>query len=131
MVVFSMKAASAQRKSAAAAQEANKIERQKMQLEQNREKRETIRAARIARGQAVAAAANQGVMDSSGAIGGQGAITSQLNYNLSFLDQQGAMADQASAALGRARLWESRARTNQSLANLTWKVAGFAAGQGG
>jgi hypothetical protein len=131
MVVFSMKAAKAQRKSAAAAQEANQIQRQQMQLEQNREKRETIRAARIARGRAINAAANQGSMDSSGAVGGTSSIGSQLNYNLSFLDQQGAMADQASAALGRSRLWESRARTAQGMANLTWKIASFGSSQGG
>lgn len=125
MVVFSMKAASAQRKSAAAAQESNKIQRQKMQLEQAREKRETVRAARIARGRAINAAASQGVMDSSGAQGGVGSIGSQLNYNLSFLDQQGTLADQASAALGRSRMHQSRANTYSSLANLAWKAASF------
>lgn len=131
MVVFSLQAARAQRKSAAEAQKSNRIQRQQMQLEQAREKRETIRAARIARGRAINAAASQGVMDSSGAQGGVSSIGSQLNYNLSFLDQQGRMADQASAALGRARMYESRANTYSSLANLTWKVGTTAAGQMG
>lgn len=128
MVVFSMASAKAQKKSARAAQEANAIQRQQMALEQNREKRETIRAARMARGAAVNTAAVQGVSDSSGAIGGQSSIGSQLNYNISFLDQQGAMADQASAALGRARMFESRANMYSGLASLTWRVASFSQG---
>jgi hypothetical protein len=124
MVVFSLMSARSQKKSARAAQEANEIERKKMALEQAREKRETIRAARMARGQAVNTAAAQGVQDSSGALGGQASIGSQLNYNISFLDQQEALSDQASAALGRARLYESNSRMYSGLASLTWKAAG-------
>lgn len=100
---------SASRKAASAQGQANKLQRQQMALQQAREKREAVRAARIARGRAVNTAANQGVMDSSGAQGGQGSIGSQLNYDMSFLDKQEKLADQASAALGRARIWESRA----------------------
>jgi len=125
MVVFSLQAARAQRKSARAAQEANEIQRQQMALEQAREKRETIRAARIARGRAINAGASQGVLDSSGVQGGASSIGSQLSYNTSFLDKQGTMADQASAALGRSRMYESRARTYSSLGNLVWKAASF------
>ncbi len=127
MAVFSMKAAKAQKRAAAEAGKANDLERKKMALEQAREKRNTIRAARQARGAAVNSAANQGVMDSSGALGGQSSIVSQLGYNLSFLDKQEAYADQASAALGRSRMFESRANTYQSYASLTWKAASSAA----
>lgn len=117
----------AQRKAASAGREANQLQRQQMALEQQREKRETIRSSRIARGRAINAGATQGVLDSSGVQGGVGSIGSQLNFNLSFLDTQGKLADQASAALGRARMYESRAAGFSSLANFASGVGGLAA----
>lgn len=117
------------RRAAGAQREANELQRQSMSLEQARQRRETIRAARMARGRAVTSAARQGVMDSSGAQGGMASIQSQLGYNLSFLDQQERINDQASAALGRARMFEGRAQTFGALANLGWTSAQFFEGR--
>ena len=131
MAIFSFMSMRANQRAARASQEANQLQRQQMALEQARQKREAIRAARSARGRAVNVAANQGVSGSSGAQGGISSIGSQLSYNLSFLDQQEGLADQASAALGRARMHESRAQTWGAMANLTWKAGSAMAGGGG
>ena len=131
MAIFSLMSMRASQRAAKAQVQANELQRQSMSLEQARQRRETIRAARMARGRAVTSAARQGVMDSSGAQGGMASIRSQLGYNLSFLDQQERFNDQASQALGRARMFESRAETFGALANLTWRAGSAAAGGGG
>lgn len=61
-----------------------------------RERTEAIRNARLSAGVVSQNAANQGVSNSSGALGGLGSIESQLNSGLSFLDGYNRLADQAS-----------------------------------
>lgn len=100
------------------AKKATKLERQRNSLAEARQKRDAIRQARGAYAAAQAAAENQGVSTSSSAAGGQGAIVSQLESNLSFLDQYGFISDQASKALGKAQSWTSSARLGESVANI-------------
>ena len=101
-----------QQKSLKLQQEAAKFERQKSNLVSMRQKIDAIRSARQSYAMAQQAAENQGVGNSSAAQGGQGSIISQMNSNLSFLDQYGFLSDQASGALqgaanakGRADMW--------------------------
>jgi hypothetical protein len=97
---------------------ANKAQQQQVNLQAARQRRDAIRAARLANAQAVVTAENQGASTSSSAVGGQSSITSQLNSNLSFLDQYGTLSDQASAALGKAQTWEHRSKNGSAAAGL-------------
>ena len=60
------------------------------ELQRSRERRDTVRRARIARAQIENQVGSAGLLASSTAVGGTGSIQSQLASNLSFLDQAGA-----------------------------------------
>lgn len=107
------------KKQVAAQNEALQYQRQQNDLSAARQRRDAIRQARMARAQAENSAATQGVQDSSGSIGGLGSIQSQLNDNLSFLDQYNRYSDMASESLGRANVYGQRAQLAQT-------VSGFA-----
>lgn len=92
----------AQKKEAKFQRKAASAQRAQDNMKAARERREAIRSARIASGVVAQGAANQGVQNSSAALGGLGSIEQQLNQGLSFLDGQNALADQASTALGKA-----------------------------
>jgi hypothetical protein len=92
------------------AKKATQLQRQASDLQAVRQKRDAVRQARLAYAQAQAAAENQNVSSSSAAQGGQGSIVSQLQDNLSFLDQYGFFQDQASRALGKAQTYEKSSR---------------------
>lgn len=112
------------RRAAAAQREATAFQQKQANLQNARTQRDTIRQARMAWAQAQQAAENQGVSGSSSSQGGLGSIASQLNDNLSFLDQYGFYSDQASRALGRANkasasadMWGSIANTGMTVFN--------------
>lgn len=86
-----------------ASNKAARYERQRSDLQSALQKRDAVRSARSSYAEAQQNAQNQGVQDSSSAEGGQGSIVSQVNSNLSFLDQYGFYSDQASKAMGQAR----------------------------
>ena len=109
------------KKAVAAQNEALDFQRKQSDLAAARQRRDAIRAARQSFAQAQAAAANQGVMDSSSSVGGLESIKSQIGSETSFLDQYNFFSDQASQALGRANVYESRARTGSQLASLGWQ----------
>lgn len=71
-------------------------------LQAARQRRDAIRQARLAQGALATKGASQGVQNSSGVLGGQGSIQSQLNNNLSFLDQYNALSTDASINLDKA-----------------------------
>ena len=119
------------RKSAKANQQAVALQRRQNKIEQDRARRAAIREARLAYGQTANSGANGGVSDSSGVQGALGSITSQANTNLSFLDESGRIADQASEKLGLARKYEYRANTGASVAQLGGQVANFAGSTSG
>lgn len=107
-----------------------KFERQLAQNRAVRERRDAIRAARLAAGQVTSSAANQGATDSSAFIGGLGSIQSQLNSNLSFLDTNQKLADQAGNAASRANAFLSKAQTGAAISELGMTVFSAAGGIG-
>lgn len=120
------------KKQVAAQNEANKIQRQQANLQAARQKREAIRTARLAYAASQQNAENQGVAGSSASLGGLGSITSQLNDNLSFLDQWNTLSDQASIQLGKAnaaganaQMWNSVAGAGMTVFGNSDRIAGI------
>lgn len=72
----------------------------------------------------MSSAENQGASSTSSSEGGLGSITSQLNSNLSFLDQYNGLSDMASVALGKAAQHQQNAAGWNVAANLTRQAAG-------
>lgn len=83
-------------------QQALNFQEQQANLQATIQQRQAIRSSRAAYADSQQQAANQGVGDSSASQGGLGSITSQLNSNLSFLDQNNRLSDAAGQALGKA-----------------------------
>lgn len=110
-VVGTAKSISAQNKMAKATKQQYAFERQMSQNRSVRERRDAIRAARIAGANLVQTGENSGASTSSAVLGGMGSIQSQLNSNLSFLDTQGRLADKGSAA-GQVAADQKRAAQN-------------------
>jgi len=111
-----------QKKASKATQQSAVLDRQRMNLQAAREKRDAIKAARLAGSQAQQTAENQGAAYSSSAAGGQGSIQSQLASNLSFLDRDMVLADAASVQIGYANKFTSKARTGEAVSSLADKV---------
>lgn len=86
-VVGTLTSAFGQFKQAAASERQDNLRRRQMELEANRQRREQIRKATVARAQATASATNQGAGDSSGIQGGLAQITSQANRNIQGINQ--------------------------------------------
>lgn len=108
----------------AAQNEALAYQQKQNDLTAARQRRDAIRQARIARANATNSAATQGVLDSSGSIGGVGSISSQLKDNISFLDQWNQYSDLGSQALGRANVYGQRAQMAQTVSGLGMTVFG-------
>lgn len=109
------KVARAAKDQAAAQREAVAYQQKIARLQAAREKREMIRSARIATGQAVQSSAAYGVADSSGAVGAQSSIASQLGSNLQLQQSVGALSEQVSifnqkAADAAGRMAEAQAQ---------------------
>lgn len=96
-----------------------------------RERREAIRNARLASASVTQDAVNDGVIGSSAALGGLGSIASQLNQNLSFLDGQNRLADQAGTELSKANKAIGSAQTWGAVSNLGMTVFSNAGKIGG
>ena len=111
-----------QGRAAKATQRSAALDRQRMNLQNARERREAVRQSRLASAQAEMAASNQGVQGSSSAQGGQASIVSQLSSNLSFLDRFNTLSDQASQQIGYANKFQQKAQTGQAISNLGWQV---------
>lgn len=101
---------------------ANTAEAQRNDLATARQRRDAIREARVAYGQSQQSAENQGVASSSAALGGQASVASQLNSNMSFLDQYSFLTDQASTFLGKAQAFRSQAQTAGDIGSLGFTV---------
>ena len=90
-----------------------------------RERRQAVREAAIARANILQAGANQGASSSSAVEGGAASITSQLDANLSFLDQIGSL-QQSSAKYGqKASTYSSIAKAGGTIFEA---AGGFGAG---
>jgi hypothetical protein len=105
------KAASQQKKAFAAQQ-------QQANLQEARQRRDAIRASRLAYAQAQAAGETQNTSGSSSSEGGRSSIVSQLSDNLSFLDQYGVLTDQAQTALGKANSYAASSKMGAGIADL-------------
>lgn len=93
-----------------------------MNLQVAREKRDAIKAARLAFATAQQGAENQGAANTSSSVGGLGSIQSQLSSNLSFLDQNQVLADAGSVQIGLANKYMSRARTADAVSSVAGSV---------
>lgn len=101
------------------------------QLATNRAAKErvnAIRTARLASGALAQTAANSGASSSSVALGAFGSIQSQLNSNLSFLDTNQKLADQAGYYASKANIHQSKANTYSSIGALGMQIFGAAGG---
>lgn len=110
------------KKAASAQRDAAGIQLKQSKLQEARQKRDAVRQARLAYGQAQNSAANQGVSASSASLGGLASIGSQASDNVSFLDQYGFYSDQASKALGKANQAGANADAAGSIAGLGFTV---------
>lgn len=101
-------------KAARSSRNAQRIQRDADNLRAAQERRRTIRDGRIRQAAAEQNAWNQGVGTSSGASGGQGSIITQMNSNVSFIDDQqtaarisGQWLDKASSQTSASQMWGS------------------------
>lgn len=76
-----------QRKAQAGAEKAERLREAQMNLENARSRRQIVRQALVARGQALTGATAQGAQDSSGALGGQQQITSESGQSTLAVNQ--------------------------------------------
>lgn len=106
-------------------QRAAQFQRRQADLQAARQRRDTVRQNRMAQSQAVLTANTQGVSRSSGAMGGQDSIASQGYSNLSFMDTQNTLSDQASKAIGKAQNATNAANMFSGLANLAMSFYGL------
>lgn len=108
-------------------QQARMAQFQKRQADLNaaKQRRDTIRANRLASSQALLNANAQGVSNSSGAMGGQDSIRAQGYSNLSFLDTMNTLSDQASKAYGKAISASNTAGMLSSLSSLVGSFYGM------
>lgn len=111
-------------RAAAAQNKALGLQRQQSALQSAMQKRQAIRQARVAAAASQQTAESTGASTSSAAEGGQGSIFSQLSGNLSFLDQNQVLADQASVQLGKANIFAARSKTADQIAGAAVQVYG-------
>jgi hypothetical protein len=114
-------------KAASATKKASQAQRRQESLAAAIQRRQQFKNYRQASAQAVQAGENQGVADSSGSQGGVGSLRSQLSSNVSFLDQQGQIADYAGRMFDKAATWSNRAQMLSSASDLS--VAAYGLGQ--
>lgn len=122
---------SAQKKQVKMQKRAASAQRAQDNMKAARERREAIRSARIAAGTSAQNAANQGVSNSSAALGAQGSIQSQLNQGLSFLDGMNTLADQAGRALTKANEYGVQAQTWNTIGKFGQQLFASAGKMGG
>lgn len=96
-----------------------------------RDRREAIRTARISSATVQQNAANQGVSNSSAALGGEGSIQSQLNQGLSFLDGYNTLSDQAGRDLTKANKFAMQSQTWDKVGAFGQKIFSSAGQFGG
>lgn len=116
----------AQNRMAKAERQRYAYERQINQNRSVRERRDAIRAARMANASLVQNSENTGGSNTSAALGSLGSIQSQLNSNLSFLDTQQGLAERAGNAASDARAAQANASNWAAVTNLGMTVFNIA-----
>lgn len=94
------------------------IENRRAEITAARNRRQMIRNARVARASVESQAALTGLSDSSAATASMSNIQSRLGENLSFLDQNVALSQQASSANEAAARWASRAGMSSAIGDM-------------
>lgn len=107
-----------QKKAAAETRKAAAADQRRADIANARERRFAVRNARVARASIEAQAAGTGLMGSSSASAALSNVTSRTNENLSFLDQNAELSQQASSANVAAAKYSSRAATAGAVAGL-------------
>ena len=122
-VVQGQKAAKAQRAAAG-----KQIEMQQQQAA--RERRSAIRANIIRRAQLQAQAQAMGVEGSSGVMGGQTSLSSQLGANLGFGSMMSGLSQQYTGLTAQAADYSARSQMGSAIGGLGFQSAQFAMGGG-
>lgn len=129
-VVGTVKSVQAQKKQSRANQQQFGYQRAMDNSRAARERVQAIRAARLSAGAAQQGAANQGALNTSASLGGLGSIVSQLDANLSFLDTNNRLSDQASVAAGKAAKYGAAAQVWGAVAGAGMDLFSAAGGTG-
>ena len=119
-----------QQKKAAGAQRAASEKQIAMQQQQvSRERRSAVRAAISRRSQMRSQAEAANVATSSGFLGGQTSLFSQLGANLGFGNTMSGLSQEYTRLTAQAADFSARAQMGQAVAGLGFQAAGFAANQ--
>lgn len=119
---------SQQRKSAKAAAKAQRAQQRQAEIANARERRAAVRAGRVARASVESQAALTGITGSSGVEASLGNITSETNSNVSFLDQNAMLSEEAGRANQQAADYAARAQGYADLGKLAGKAGGVYGG---
>lgn len=121
------------KKEARSAQKKSLEEQKKARLEEKaanaaraaQERRQQIREERVKRARLIQASVNTGVADSSGALGAQGSLNTQLASNLGFNAGLQANADRASTYLQNAANYGADAQSAANKAEVWGQMRGL------
>lgn len=115
-----------QRKASKASKKARAESQRQQELAARRERTQTLRSAQIARAQAVASAAGVGALESSGAAGGIGSVSSRAGEALGFGTQLSGISRNISYYQQQEADAISRANLFGAASGLTGKLGGNA-----
>lgn len=104
------------------------LQQQSADNQNAQQQRAAIRQSRVAYANAQQNSENQGASQSSSSQGGLASIQTQLDANLSFLDDQAALAKAAGQAEGQANIFKQKQETFNQIADLGFKVFGASGG---
>lgn len=117
-----------QRQAAKAQGKAYAAQQRQADIQNARQRRETVRSSRIARAQVEAQGVQTGMFGGSAEQSSLFNIQNQLGQNLSFLDQNRQLSDEASRANQAAASYASRAQGYADLGKLAGTVGGYFGG---
>lgn len=114
-----------QRKAAKSQAKSQAAQQRQADIANARERRAAVRNARVARASIESQGALTGTTGSSGVAGAVANVQGQLAENLSFLDQNAALANEASVANQQAADYMSRAGGWGAVAEMGSSISGF------
>ena len=125
MATAAVGSAVAQSNQARAQRRASRAQQRQADIANARERRAAIRNARVARASVESQAATTGISGSSGVSASLANIQSRTAENISFLDQNIALMEQASRANEQAAMWAGRASTFQAIGELSQTAGNY------
>jgi hypothetical protein len=114
-----------QDKAAKAQKEAANKQQAMQEIEASRNRKAAVREARLRRAELQSSAQAGGVAYSSGAMGAQSSLNSQLGGGISFQNTQTQFSREISSDLQKAADYSQKADTFGSLANLSMSIGSF------